>query len=128
MQLFSATIASSSEDEYCWTVGLADDVSDPKHYFLIQRAKAEEEQTPDPNSSDLYYEIDDQIGGFYGGVNQILLGRHKIELVLTEALAKRHNSAKALQIDLNITAAEWVAFQEDLVRITEGMVELNQLE
>jgi hypothetical protein len=107
---------------------LADDVSDPKHYFLIQRAKAEEEQTPDPNSSDLYYEIDDQIGGFYGGVNQILLGRHKIELVLTEALAKRHNSAKALQIDLNITAAEWVAFQEDLVRITEGMVELNQLE
>lgn len=128
LQLFGATIASSSENEYCWTLGVADDASDPKHYLLIQRAKTAEERTPDFSGNGLYYEIDDQIGGFYGGMEQIVLGRHEIELVLTEALSKKHKSTKVLRIGLSITTAEWVHFQEDLMRITEGMVEVKQLE
>ncbi len=92
-------------------VALADDVTDPTHYLIIQRCGAE-----------LYWEFDDQRNGVYAGVNQVALGSSLLSLQIDQDVARHLNLPPDLGIDLAIEATVWADLRASLRVITDSII------
>jgi hypothetical protein len=126
-ELFTANTVAVSDDDYCWTVGLADHPSEPQHYLLVQRSKQHDQQDEELGMKNMYYEFDDQGRGFYGGVHQLRLGRNSLDLFLAPDVAKKHQMEPELHIPLALADAEWQNLRDGLRSIAAPFVALNEI-
>jgi hypothetical protein len=125
--LFTATNVSVGEDEDCWFLALTDDGDIPVHYILIQRGRSFDEQDRSLGMDDLYYEINDQLNSFHGGVSHIALSRSTLILRLAEAVAQSRRLPTELSIGLALTMSEFEELRGALRRITESFVSLEEV-
>ena len=124
--IFIARSLSVEEDRDGWRVGLADDTECPQRYLIIQRSRFFDEQDQTLGLANLYYELDDQSKGFYGGVQRIQLSPSTLVLSIDERVARSRDVQPKVRIDLAISEIEWETLRSGLRTITTSLVPLDE--
>jgi len=92
---------------------------DNEHYFVMQRDEFHEEEAL-PNLESVYWEIDDQCWGEYGGIKEVTLNRERLIVHFDPSRANPHTDCDEAKIAFSVNDSEFQKLQNTLQKIMLG--------
>ncbi|MEG4958863.1 MULTISPECIES: Imm10 family immunity protein [unclassified Microcoleus] len=92
---------------------------DNEHYFVMQRHEFHQEDAL-PNLKSVYWEIDDQSWGEYGGIKEVTLNRERLIVHFDRSRPNPHTNCDEARIAFSVNDSEFQKLQNTLQKIMLG--------
>ncbi|MEG4168447.1 MULTISPECIES: Imm10 family immunity protein [unclassified Microcoleus] len=92
---------------------------DNEHYFVMQRHEFHKEDAL-PNVGSVYWEIDDQSWGEYGGIKEVTLNRERLIVRFDPSRPNPHTNCEEARIAFSVNDSEFQKLQNTLQKIMLG--------
>ncbi|MGB7712549.1 MAG: Imm10 family immunity protein [Microcoleus sp.] len=92
---------------------------DNEHYFVMQRHEFHKEDAL-PNLESVYWEIDDEGWGEYGGIKEVTLNRERLIVRFDPSRPNAHQDCDEAKIAFSVNDSEFQKLQNTLQKIMLG--------
>jgi hypothetical protein len=92
---------------------------DNEHYFVMGRHEFHHEDAL-PSVGSVYWEIDDQCWGKYGGIKEVTLNREQLIVHFDPSRPNPHTDCDGVKIAFSINDSEFQELQKVLQQIMKG--------
>lgn len=92
---------------------------DNEHYFVMQRHEFHKVDAL-PNLKSVYWEIDDQSWGEYGGIKEVTLNRERLIVRFDRSRPNPHTNCEEARIAFSVNDSEFQKLQNTLQKIMLG--------
>ncbi|MEG3842167.1 Imm10 family immunity protein [Microcoleus sp. herbarium14] len=92
---------------------------DNEHYFVMQRHEFHKEDAL-PNLESVYWEIDDQSWGEYGGIKEVTLNRERLIVHFDPSRPNPNTDCDEARIAFSVNDSEFQKLQNTLQKIMLG--------
>ncbi|WP_373535221.1 hypothetical protein [Microcoleus sp.] len=96
-----------------------DEDSENYHYFVMERNEFYK-KAPPPNLGCVYWEIDDQCWGEYGGIKEVTLNRERLIVHFDPSRPNPHINYDEVRIAFSVNDSEFQKLQNTLQKIMLG--------
>ena len=96
-----------------------DEDSENYHYFVMERNEFYK-KAPPPNLGCVYWEIDDQCWGEYGGIQEVTLSRERLIVRFNCSRPNPHTNCEEARIAFSVNDSEFQKLQNTLQKIMLG--------